>query len=481
MSTWILVFLIYFLNGQVTEVESKKGFGRGEQEWGYVTVRENAHMFWWLYYVNPLDQSKDFNVFSKPLIIWLQGGPGASSTGYGNFEELGPLDIDLNQRNNTWVNDYNVLFIDNPVGSGFSYVEDDSAYVKNNLQIAQDLVVCIKQFLEVIPEFKNVSTYITSESYGGKMAAEFALLWYQAQNKGEIVSQLKGVALGDSWISPVDSVLSWAPYLLHTGMIDTAGFKTIHKSAEATQQAILSGNWTLATELWGMTEVVIFTVTDNIDFYNILKKVNPTSKLEKCFSIPQSLEPLIDDDVKLADLMNGEVKKTLGLNVTWGDQQSNVFYELMEDFMRPVTNIVERLLNETSLQVFVFSGQLDLIVATPGTLAWVEKLQWKGAAKWRDSPRYSVNVNHTIEGYVKEYENLKMYWINRAGHMVPRDNPDATKAMLQDLTSQKICNVTDTDNNHVENTDDNIENSLSEKPIPRNLKKSFRKSKIIHP
>ena len=37
----------------------------------------------------------------------------------------------------------------------------------------------------------------------------------QAQKNGTIKGNLKGVALGDAWISPIDSVLTWAPYLLN--------------------------------------------------------------------------------------------------------------------------------------------------------------------------------------------------------------------------------------------------------------------------
>lgn len=110
----------------------------------------------------------------RPLIIWLQGGPGASSTGYGNFAELGPLDLDLNERNHTWVKNANVLFIDSPVGSGFSYAESSSALTRDNKQIAEDLVQTMRGFYEKLPEFKSVPLAITSESYGGKVAAEFA-------------------------------------------------------------------------------------------------------------------------------------------------------------------------------------------------------------------------------------------------------------------------------------------------------------------
>ena len=67
----------------------------------------------------------------KPLVMWLQGGPGGSSTGYGNFEEIGPLDLNLEARDTTWIKEANVLFVDNPVGSGYSYVLDKKALTTN--------------------------------------------------------------------------------------------------------------------------------------------------------------------------------------------------------------------------------------------------------------------------------------------------------------------------------------------------------------
>lgn len=81
-------------------VQAKVGVGSGEQEWGYTTVRPGAHMFWWLYFTTDKQVS---SFYDRPLVIWLQGGPGGSSTGYGNFEELGPFDVNLNYRNYTWV------------------------------------------------------------------------------------------------------------------------------------------------------------------------------------------------------------------------------------------------------------------------------------------------------------------------------------------------------------------------------------------
>lgn len=89
----------------------------------------------------------------------MQGGPGGSSTGFGNFQEIGPFDVMMNPRNTTWVQVANVLFVDNPVGTGYSYVDEDSAYTTNVDEIAADLFTLFDAFLKSYPVFQ-VNTYL---------------------------------------------------------------------------------------------------------------------------------------------------------------------------------------------------------------------------------------------------------------------------------------------------------------------------------
>ena len=60
-----------------------------EETWGYVDVRPKAHQFWW-FMKTPCDGADQ-----KPIIIWLQGGPGGSGTGYGNFMEIGRWNLSI--------------------------------------------------------------------------------------------------------------------------------------------------------------------------------------------------------------------------------------------------------------------------------------------------------------------------------------------------------------------------------------------------
>lgn len=73
----------------------------------------------------------------------------------------------------------NVLFIDNPVGTGFSYVEKTSQLTKNNREIALDLIQLMHGFYKAQPQYQKVPFYVVAESYGGKMAAEFVYELYK--------------------------------------------------------------------------------------------------------------------------------------------------------------------------------------------------------------------------------------------------------------------------------------------------------------
>ncbi|XP_036328275.1 retinoid-inducible serine carboxypeptidase-like isoform X4 [Rhagoletis pomonella] len=429
----------------VTATTAKTGYGPGEQDWGHVDVRTGAHMFYWLYYT-----TANVSAYTeRPLAIWLQGGPGASSTGYGNFEELGPLDLYGNYRNFTWVKEMNVLFIDNPVGSGFSYVDRSRYLTKTNNEIALDLVSLMKGFYKRHPEFETVPLHIFCESYGGKMAPEFALELYYAVQRGELRSNLTSVVLGDPWTSPIDSVLAWAPLLLQMGIVDQTGYEEIAAAANKTADLVNREKWTQATNQWGSTQAVLLRESKGVDFYNIEKPTNADS-YSRLLLRTNNVQDLMyrtmvkydvdideDRDQILEDLMRGPVTEALNITskVKWGAQSGITFTRLGTDFMKPVIHIVEQLLNSTDLKVGVLSGHLDLICATPGTVNWIEKMQWNNKSDYEAAPRVGINVDHILEGYEKSAGNFTMFWVNRAGHMVPADNPAGMSYILRKFTN----------------------------------------------
>ncbi|TVU46689.1 hypothetical protein EJB05_06239, partial [Eragrostis curvula] len=117
---------------------------------------------------------------------------GASGVGTGNFQEMGPLDVDLQPRNSTWLQKADLIFVDNPVGVGYSYVEDDSLLVTTDWQQAADMTTVIKALVDVVPTLQRSPLYLVAESYGGKYAATLGVSIAKAVSAGQINITLGG-------------------------------------------------------------------------------------------------------------------------------------------------------------------------------------------------------------------------------------------------------------------------------------------------
>jgi serine carboxypeptidase 1 len=158
------------------------------------------------------------------FIVFLQGG---SAVGRGNFLEIGPLDANLKQRNSTWLQKADLIFVvselflhhipfkvicvgsneyvgmqDLPVGVGYSYTEDPSVIATTDSQVAADAIELVSALTKKIPTLQSSPLFLVGESYGGKLAAIIGISMSRAIHSGILQLTLGGVVLGDSWISP---------------------------------------------------------------------------------------------------------------------------------------------------------------------------------------------------------------------------------------------------------------------------------------
>nr|XP_043628583.1 serine carboxypeptidase-like 51 [Erigeron canadensis] len=444
----VLIFLPLFNGG----LAMASGTPDGSESWGYVEVRPKAHMFWW-YYKSPY-RPQDSSSNPWPVILWLQGGPGASGVGTGNFEEVGPLDSFLKPRNSTWLRKADLLFVDNPVGTGYSYVEDEKLLVKTDEEAATDLTTLLIEIFNGNETLQKSPLYIVAESYGGKYAVTLGLSALKAIEDKKLKLILGGIVLGDSWISPEDFVISWGPLLKDVSRIDENGLAEANGLVEKIKQQIANGKLAAATETWSDLEEVISANSNSVDFYNFLldEGMDPVSMIasEVMRGTPRKRYSRYLDSLKktpggnggLDRLMKGVIRKKLGIvpnNVEWGGQSGLVFSYLAGDFMRPRINEVDELLSK-GVNVTIYNGQLDVICATKGTQAWVEKLKWDGLKTFLSidrTPLYCGEGKKT-KAFTKSYRNLHFYWILEAGHFVPVDQPCVALEMIGSITSSLV-------------------------------------------
>ena len=117
-----------------------------------------------------------------PLTLWLNGGPGCSST-TGLLFELGPCSIADDGKNTTlnkhsWNSHSNMIFLDQPVNIGYSY-SDDGSTVNTSPVAAEDVYAFIQLFLGRYPEYADAPFHLAAESYGGTYAPNIASVIHQ--------------------------------------------------------------------------------------------------------------------------------------------------------------------------------------------------------------------------------------------------------------------------------------------------------------
>ncbi|KAF8141830.1 Alpha/Beta hydrolase protein [Boletus edulis] len=189
---------------------------------GNIPVQRQGHpndtLFFWAF-----ESSYDsFTAESdKPWGIWLNGGPGSSSL-VGLFFENGPIqisnDYSLFKNEYAWTNVADYVWIDQPVGVGFS-TADSKGYIYDEDQMAVDFMGFLENFVKVFPNLAERPLHLTGESYAGVYIPYITKAYFEMKNPPV---NLARIAIGDGSIAsgeafnllPVVSVLETYPQII---------------------------------------------------------------------------------------------------------------------------------------------------------------------------------------------------------------------------------------------------------------------------
>lgn len=141
-------------------------------------------------------------------------------------------------RDVTWSRDFNMLYIDNPVGTGFSFTGTDAGYVTTEEEVGRDLFEALQQFFTLFSEYADNEFYVSGESYAGKYVPATAYTIHA--NKDIAKMKLSGMIIGDGWTDPIN-MMDYDQFLQFVGLIGA-------NEAEHFRQALL---WNF--EVWHST------------------------------------------------------------------------------------------------------------------------------------------------------------------------------------------------------------------------------------
>lgn len=377
---------------------------------GFFTVdkKYNSNLFLWYF---PAITTSD----ESPVIVWLQGGPGASSL-YGLFAENGPLKVvngNFQTRDINWALHNHMIYIDSPVGTGFSFTDHIEGLCKNETRIAEHLYSTIVQFLHLFPELQMNNFFITGESYAGKYIPAFAYTIHKKNPAADLKINLKGMAIGDGLTDPINQFV-YSQYIYEIGLIDEEQAKIIKSIEMEAIFHILKKQWNEANLELDRIMTLFQRWSGNISIYNYLEQGKPLNNYENKIE-----ENSIRKDIHVGSLAyyfhNDLVHDNLGL-----------------DMMQSVAGWLSELLNYYT--VVAYTGQLDVIIPYPSVVNYLRKLKFNGSDEYACSKKYIWTVDGEVAGYAKKGGNLVKVLVRNAGHMVPKDQPKWALNLITKMT-----------------------------------------------
>ena len=426
---------------------SLPGYNATELYSGFFTIDESTNSNTYFLFSTAQSKRKD-----APVILWLNGGPGASSL-LGFFDELGPFGIDENMkmvpREVSWNRDAHLLALDNPLGVGYSFTDSRSRMATNQTTVGADLYGALDQFFQLFPDLRSNAFYATGESYAGKYIPAVAYTIHQRNSHASPERQinLRGVGIGDGAFDPPTQFTGFGPLLFNIGLADTRMAKVYEQYDARFMSRLAAGD-----------RVGAFRSFDemlNGDYYGPSRTYygNTTGMGSNYFNY--ALEPGAASLTRRtfpAWLATARVASALHVgSVAYAVFNRTVEDRLIGDWVVGVVPMLEVLLEH--YDVLIYSGQYDVILGPPGTERAIEKLKWSGAEAYAAAPteRFvtaGADGAKDLAGYVRQVvqqqrnaaatrtrharsTTFSYVMLRGCGHMVPSDQPHRAHEMIR--------------------------------------------------
>ncbi|PNY08099.1 serine carboxypeptidase 49-like protein [Trifolium pratense] len=401
---------------------------------GYYPIQHShaAKMFYFFF------ESRDHK--EAPVVIWLTGGPGCSSE-LALFYENGPFKINDNLslvwNEYGWDKVSNLLYVDQPTGTGFSYSTDLRDMRHDEKGVSNDLYDFLQAFFAEHPQYAKNDFFITGESYAGHYIPALASRIHQGNQASEgIHINLKGFAIGNGLTDPLIQYKAYPDFALDMGLIS--------KGTHTRLGLVLVPACELAIKLCGTdgkAACLAANVACNLIFNDILLhagNINVGKQIlpHLYYDIRKKCEGSLCYDFSNMEkfLDQQSVRDSLGVGkIRFVSCSTEVYAAMLVDWMRNLEVGIPALLDD-GIKLLVYAGEYDLICNWLGNSRWVHAMKWSGQKEFVASPDAPFIVNGSEAGLLKNYGPLSFLKVHDAGHMVPMDQPKAALEMLTKWT-----------------------------------------------
>ncbi|KAL1296148.1 serine carboxypeptidase-like 18 isoform X1 [Arachis hypogaea] len=423
---------------------------------GYVGVgdMDSVQLFYWFV-------ESERNPEEDPLLLWLTGGPGCSGFS-GLVFEVGPLMFDYAKSRGSgtlptlklnpfsWTKVASMIFIDAPVGTGFSYATNPDSYGVTDTLAAAHNYQFLRKWLLSNTKFQKNPLYIAGDSYSGIILPILVKTISDGNESGGGGKRmnLKGYILGNP-ATDLSVDKNWRiPFYHKHALISDQLYQATKTNCKGQYINVDSSNAACFQNLQLVSECVrnIFTAQilepncfdaatkeakafgwdpSNLTHHNQLNLLLPNAFHHHtptwCRNYNYVFSYIWAND--------GEVQTALhvrkGIKMEWNRCNRSLSYTY------DVTSTVpyHKYLINKDYKVLIYSGDHDAVIPYLGTMTWIKSLNLSLKRDWL--PWY---VGGQVGGYTLQYTqrnyNLVYATVKGGGHTAPEYRPEESLAMI---------------------------------------------------
>ncbi|KAH7089319.1 Alpha/Beta hydrolase protein [Auriculariales sp. MPI-PUGE-AT-0066] len=415
------------------ELASPKICDSVKQRSGYLDISDSKHLFFWFFEARNDPEN-------APLLIWLNGGPGCSSS-TGLLMELGPCQVaehgDPVKNPFSWNTNMNMIFIDQPVDVGFSYRTGGSG-VNNSPAAAEDIWAFVQLFISRFPEYEDREIHLAAESYGGHYAPNIAAAIHKHNEELRLAKaptplkriNLASVILANGLTEPrtqMGSVPDYAckgPFPVFDPQ--SRECSNLYSKAATCQRLIQScyNGGSRFSCLYGDFQNL------GLNPYDVRRKCDRNGEDgQLCYKIMDHIDEFLNrEDVKKELGAEGDIKfQSCNMEV-------NQAFMFQGDGMHNSAALLPTLL-DAGIRLMVYAGNADFMCNFMGNERWLDTLEGhQYADKFRvakSKPWHTLDSGKLVGRTRSVAGNITYVEVFDAGHMVPYDQPEAALDMIE--------------------------------------------------
>ncbi|TRM61781.1 Alpha/Beta hydrolase protein [Schizophyllum amplum] len=395
---------------------------------GYLDIAADKHLFFWFF--ESRNSPKD-----DPVLLWLNGGPGCSSS-TGLLFELGPCRVSEEGLNTTfnphsWTERANILFLDQPVDVGFSYAEEGTT-VNTSPVSATDVYAFLELFMNRFPEYSTQAFHVAAESYGG----------HYGPNIGSVIHK-ENKAVAASGKSDL-KIINFTSLILANGLTNpkiqmgaVAGLRLRSAQCQALRSRIPTCQRLMQScyDFDSRFTSSCYTET-GLNPYDVRRTCDRQKDGDLCYKEMTWIDTWMNQP---------KTKAALGVNPALDfascNMEVNQAFALQGDGAHNSAALLPDIVND-GVRLLVYAGNADMMCNYMGNERWVEALesdfydefQSAKSIPWIDSAtgRLAGEVR-SAGGNGFTAGNVTFVNVHEAGfgrHMVPFDQPEAALDLI---------------------------------------------------